>query len=77
VRKVNDVDGPLKTLRGFQRVDVPAGKTSSTTINLSPSSFEFYDWGQHKMTVTPGEYEVYYGNSSDDKDLKTTKIKIL
>ena len=27
VRKVNDTDGPLKTLRGFQRVDVAAGKT--------------------------------------------------
>jgi len=77
VRKVNDVDGPLKTLRGFQRVDVPAGKTSNTTINLSPSSFEFYNRDQNKMTVTPGEYDVYYGNSSDDKDLKITKITIL
>jgi beta-glucosidase len=77
LRKVNDVEGPLKTLRGFQRVAVPAGKTSSATINLTPSSFEFYDWGQNKMTVTPGEYEVYYGNSSDNKDLKMTKITIL
>jgi beta-glucosidase len=77
LRKVNDVEGPLKTLRGFQRVAVPAGKTSSAIINLTPSSFEFYDWGQNKMTVTPGEYEVYYGNSSDNKDLKMTKITIL
>jgi len=77
VRKVNDVEGPLKTLRGFQRVYVPAGKTGYATINLTPSSFEFYDWGQHKMTVTPGEYEIYYGNSSDDKNLKMTKITIL
>jgi beta-glucosidase len=77
VRKVNDVDGPLKTLRGFQRVNVSAGKTMSATISLLPSSFEFYDWGQQKMTITPGEYEVYYGNSSDDKDLKMTKITIL
>jgi beta-glucosidase len=77
VRKVNDVDGPIKTLRGFQRVDVPAGKTSSITLNLGPSSFEFYDWDQNKMAVTPGEYEVYYGNSSDDKDLKMSRITIL
>jgi beta-glucosidase len=77
VRKVNDVEGPLKTLRGFQRVAVPSGKTSSATINLTPSSFEFYDWDQNKMAVTPGEYEVYYGNSSDDKNLKMTKITIL
>jgi beta-glucosidase len=46
------------------------------TIKLSPSSFEFYDRNQHKMAVVPGEYEVYYGNSSDAKDLKSFKISI-
>ncbi len=77
VRKVNDVDGPLKTLRGFQRVEVPAGKTNKATINLSPASFEFFDWSQRKMAVTPGEYEVLYGNSSDSGNLKSVKIKML
>jgi beta-glucosidase len=76
VRKVNDVDGPLKTLKGFQRVDVAAGKTQTATIDLSPASFEFYDWTQRKIVVTPGEYEVYYGNSSDAKALKTAKIVV-
>ena len=28
------------------------------------------------MMVTPDEYEVYYGNSSDVKDLKMVKITI-
>ncbi|MFO7369231.1 MAG: xylan 1,4-beta-xylosidase [Bacteroidales bacterium] len=76
VRKVNDVEGPLKTLRGYARVDVPAGKSQQVTIDLPASSFEFYDWGQRKMAVTPGEYEVYYGNSSDSKDLKVTTLTI-
>ena len=77
VRKVDDVDGPLKTLKGFQRVDVAAGKTQIVTINLPPSSFEFYDWGQRKMMIDPGKYEVFYGNSSDAEVLKSTKITIL
>jgi beta-glucosidase len=76
VRKVNDVDGPLKTLKGFQRIDVAAGNTQTATIELSPASFEFYDWAQRKVVVTPGEYEVYYGNSSDAKTLKNAKIVI-
>lgn len=76
VRKVNDTDGPLKTLKGFQRVDVKAGKTQNVTINLPPSSFEFYDWNARGMNVTPGEYEIYYGNSSNSKDLKMTKVVI-
>jgi len=46
------------------------------SIDLTPNSFEFFDWSQRKMMVTPGEYEVYYGNSSDSKNLKTIQITI-
>jgi len=77
VRKVNDTDGPGKTLRGFKRVEVAAGKTNPVSIELPPSAFEFYDRSQLKMNVTSGQYEVYYGTSSDSKDLKITKITIL
>lgn len=76
IRKVNDIDGPLKTLRGYKRVEIPAGKTQQVAIDLNPSSFEFFDWSQRKMMVTPGEYEVYYGNSSDAKNLKISRITV-
>ncbi len=76
VRKVNDIDGPLKTLKGFKRVAVKAGKTEKAVVELAPEAFEFYDWEQRKMAVTPGEYEVFYGNSSDEKDLKKVTITI-
>jgi beta-glucosidase len=76
IRKVNDIEGPLKTLRGFKRVEIAAGKTQSVTIDLSPASFEFFDWSQRKMMVTSGEYEVLYGNSSDSKSLKSERITI-
>ena len=76
VHKVNDIEGPLKTLRGFKRVEIPAAKTRQVSIDLNPSSFEFFDWSQRKMMVTPGEYEVYYGNSSDSKNLKLVKVTI-
>jgi len=77
VKKVNDSDGPIKTLRGFKKLEVAAGKTIPVSIDLPPSAFEFYDRSQLKMTVTSGEYEVYYGTSSDSKDLKMMKISIL
>ena len=76
VHKLNDPDGPLKTLKGFERVVVNAGKTQNAIIDLPPSAFEFYDWNTMGMNVTPGEYEVFYGNSSDAKDLKMTKVVI-
>ena len=74
--KSNDTGGPLKTLRGFQRVDVAAGKTSQANITLRPSAFEFFDRTSDKMSLTAGDYEVWYGNSSDPKDLKMTKVTI-
>ncbi|MBN1926058.1 MAG: glycoside hydrolase family 3 C-terminal domain-containing protein, partial [Prolixibacteraceae bacterium] len=76
IRKVNDVEGPLKTLRGFKRVTLAAGKSQQATIELTPPSFEFYDWSQRKMAVVPGEYEILYGNSSNEKDLKKLNVKI-
>ena len=77
IRKANDNGGPLKTLRGFKRIAIQAGKTQQVLIELGFTSFEFFDWSQRKMMVTPGEYEVYCGNSSDSKDLKMVKVKIL
>lgn len=76
VRKTDDVEAPLKTLRGFKRVFVASGKTQQVGIDLPPASFEFYDWGARKMMVDKGEYEIYYGNSSDDEDLKVARIMI-
>jgi beta-glucosidase len=74
VRKVNDTGGPLKTLRGFQRVNVSAGKTDQAVINLPNTSFEFFDRASGKLAVTTGEYEVLYGASSNNKDLKTIRL---
>ncbi|MDP2883617.1 MAG: xylan 1,4-beta-xylosidase [Ignavibacteria bacterium] len=76
VRKANEVDGPLKTLRGFQRIDVAAGKTGRAIIDLPQTAFEFFDRTKGRMTVTAGEYEVWYGTSSDSKDLKMTTVTI-
>ena len=76
VRKVNDVDGPFKTLKGFQRVNVAAGKSKRAVVKLPFTSFEFFNRESGKMIVSSGEYEVLYGNSSDNKDLKMAKIKV-
>jgi beta-glucosidase len=76
IRKVDDKNGPLKTLRGFKRINIAAGKTDKVIINLPYSSFEFYDETKLQMKVTPGEYEIWYGNSSAMKDLKLIKIAI-
>ncbi|MBN2008005.1 glycoside hydrolase family 3 C-terminal domain-containing protein, partial [candidate division KSB1 bacterium] len=76
VRKVDDINGPLRTLKGFQRINIAAGRTSEVVITLPYNSFEFFDHTCGKMIVTAGEYEVFYGNSSNEKDLKMSRITI-
>ena len=76
VRKVDDTNGPLKTLRGFQRVAVAAGKTRQATITLPPRAFEFFDRPSGMMTQTPGAYEVLYGTSSAPGDLQKVVISV-
>ena len=73
VRKVGDAMGAIKTLRGFKRTESAAGKTVNAVINLNGSAFEFYNEKALSMNVTPGEYELWYGNSSAAKYLKWYK----
>ena len=76
IRNLNDAEGPLKSLRGFQRVAVKAGQTATATIQLTPESFEFWDAESNTMRSKPGQYEVLYGSSSRDKDLKKLTVSI-
>jgi beta-glucosidase len=76
VRKVGDKDGPIKTLRAFKRVPVASGKTELVTINLPAKTFEFFNEEEGVVKVSPGDYELLYGVSSDSKDLKPLKITI-
>ena len=74
VKDPSDVDGPLKTLKAFQRVDVKAGQTAVATITLDSKNFELFDVGSNTMRTKAGTYEVYYGNCSADKDLKKLRV---
>ena len=76
LRKLNDPNAPLKTLRAFQRVALKAGKTQNVVINLPPSAFETFDTAINNVQVCSGKYELLYGNSSDDNSLKTIPLQI-
>ena len=74
IRNLSDKEGPLKSLRGFQRVELKAGQTATATITLDAKSFEFWDAATNTMRTKPGQYEILYGTSSCDKDLKHLTI---
>ena len=66
VRKPDDTAGPVKTLRGFRRVNVPAGKTVEVTFPLDKETFLWWDEKAQDMVPVRGNYELLYGGSSAD-----------
>jgi len=76
VRDPRDADGPQKTLRAFQRVELKAGSTQTVTLPLPRESFELWDASTNTMRVVPGVYEVYVGTSSLSKDLRKLTVEV-
>ncbi|MBQ8453536.1 MAG: glycoside hydrolase family 3 C-terminal domain-containing protein [Prevotella sp.] len=76
IRNTSDPDGPLKSLRGFQRISVKAGQTATAQVRLTRKSFEFFDVTTNTMRTKPGTYEILYGSSSLDADLKSLEVTL-
>ena len=76
LRKTDDADGPIKTLKQFKRVELQPGAQQQIAVVIEPESFQFYSEEKLEMTAEPGEYQIFYGNSSDEADLKTFSINL-
>ena len=76
MRRPADVDGPIKTLRGYARVDLKAGEKRTVEIDFPRERFENWDAATNTMRVVPGRYELMVGASSQDKDLQTINVNI-
>ena len=76
IRRTDDAEGPLKSLRAFRRVTVKAGQTQSVSLDLTPESFEFFDTETNTMRTKPGRYELLIGTSSDSRTLRRITVDI-
>ena len=66
VKQAEDTEGPLKSLRGFKRVQIPAGQTVEVSLPLSEETF--LAWNEEKQDMVPakGKWELLYGGNSHD-----------
>ena len=76
VKRLDDADAPVKALKGFQRVSMNAGETKTVSVELPASSFEYYDSEADDLVVKPGKYQILYGSSSSDADLKALPLTV-
>ena len=73
VKSVADIDGPAKSLRGFERVNIKVGET--VVVEL-PFEADLFNPATGKIEQAPGKYIVYYGGTSDDAGLKQMSITL-
>ena len=76
IRNTGDPEAPLKTLRAFQRIEIAPGQTMPVEMKLNKKSFEFFDNETNTVHTKPGTYQILYGSSSQDKDLKALTVSI-
>jgi beta-glucosidase len=75
VSKKRDKQGPIRTLRAYKRVYVPAGKTVQVEIPLTEETFLWWSEKDQDMVPTHGRYVLQVGTSSDPKDLRCKKYR--
>jgi beta-glucosidase len=56
---------PVKSLRGFRKVELNPGETKSVTIKLTANELQLLDENLH-WVVAPGTFDVMVGKSSQD-----------
>ena len=76
LRNLKDPNGPLKSLRAYQQIQLNPGESKTLSIDLPRQSFEGWDEQTNTMRVVAGKYELMVGNSSADKDLKKILVTV-
>ena len=71
VKALDYAEAPVKSLRGFKKVHLQPGQTAKAEIVLDGEAFEYYDPSIDELSTRPGRYQILYGTSSLEKDLKS------
>ena len=76
LRDLGDTQGPRRSLRAFQRVEVKAGQTVNVQLPLTSKTFELFDPATNNVHTHAGRYELLYGTSSQDKELQRLEVTL-
>jgi beta-glucosidase len=76
VKALDDAGAPIKALKGFQKLYLQPGETKNASITLDGEAFEYYDEMIDELSVKSGRYQILYGTSSLDKDLKSIEFVV-
>jgi beta-glucosidase len=71
--RVSSVTRPVKELKGFKKVMLNPGETSTIELTITPEHLSFTNINM-EYVVEPGEFEIMVGSSSRDADLLKTVL---
>ncbi|MDD4516087.1 xylan 1,4-beta-xylosidase [Massilibacteroides sp.] len=77
IKNPNDPDAPIKTLRAFKRINIKSGASGKVNLDLDEKAFYSFNDETQAFETRPGKYQILYGGSSSDKDLKSVELTIL
>jgi beta-glucosidase len=72
---VSSATRPVKELKGFKKVRLEPGESTTVTFDITPAHLSFYDVNM-KYVVEPGDFDLMIGNSSRDADLTKLKLQV-
>ncbi len=70
---VASLSQPIRRLRGFERVTLDPGESTTVKFTLDSSDFGFYD-NRGNFLVEPGAIDVYAGDDSTATLTKTFQV---
>ena len=74
LKKQDDEEGPIKALRAYKRVHIPAGKTIQVELELTPKQLVWWDKETNTMRTQTGTFDIMIGGNSNE--LTTQAIRI-
>jgi beta-glucosidase len=72
---VSSVTRPVKELKGFKRITLEPGETTTVAFDVTPGHLAFYDIDM-VFRVEPGEFRLMVGSSSRDADLQAVTLRV-
>jgi beta-glucosidase len=72
---VSSVTRPVKELKGFRRVELAPGESTTVKFEIAADLLKFWDVNM-KYVVEPGEFSIMIGNSSRDTDLQKVTLTV-
>lgn len=76
VKALDYPEAPIKSLKGFRKVYLKPGEKTKAEITLDGEAFEYYDPSIDELSTRAGRYQILYGTSSLEKDLKSLDFTV-